>query len=155
MSDPTRQTTMRKLATRNKALASLVLAAAMGSGQAIAHGHHGMAMAGHWMAPAKAAKRRNPVPATPVSLARGEALFQAHCAACHGKHGEGDGPAGAALNPPPADLKAMSAHHSDGDLAWKTAHGRGAMPAWKGILKPKQIWDLVNHMRWLQGRRVP
>jgi mono/diheme cytochrome c family protein len=43
----------------------------------------------------------------------------------------------------------MSAYHSDGDLAWKISHGRGAMPAWKSILKSKQIWDLVNFIRRL------
>lgn len=117
------------------------------SGQALAHGHPGME--GHWMAPAKAAKQHNPLRATPASVTRGEALFQAHCAGCHGERGEGDGPAAITLNPKPSNLQAMSAEHSDGDLAWKIAHGRGAMPGWKNTLKPAQIWDLVNFIRRL------
>jgi hypothetical protein len=27
----------------------------------------------------------------------------------------------------------MAAHHPDGDLAWKIANGRGAMPPWKDV----------------------
>ena len=34
----------------------------------------------------------------------GKRLFDAHCAACHGAMGQGDGAAGAALDPRPADL---------------------------------------------------
>ena len=144
---------MHNLTIRTTMLAAL-LGTATGTGPAFAHEHEhehhpGMDMTGHWMAPAKAANKHNPVPATPESQARGEALFQTHCAACHGGRGEGDGPAGLTLNPKPADLKAMSAHHSDGDLAWKIAHGRGAMPGWKATLKPRQIWDLVNYLRRL------
>jgi high-affinity iron transporter len=48
-----------------------------------------------------------PVPTAPTrqpSLARGAALYQQVCAACHGLHGQGDGPAGAALDPPPIDF---------------------------------------------------
>jgi len=110
--------------------------------------HHGM-MAGHWMAPAKEAKRRNPVKPDKTSLARGKKLYPAHCASCHGEGGEGNGPAAEYLQPKPANLKEMAPQHADGDLAWKIAQGRGAMPAWKGTLKPQQIWDLVNYIKRL------
>lgn len=66
---------------------------------------------------------------------------------CHGPDGQGDGPAGAALNPPPSNLRAMAGQHSDGDFAWKIANGRGAMPAWSGTLTDNQIWDLVNYVQ--------
>lgn len=107
------------------------------------------AMHGHWMAPEAAAKRPNPVRADSASLARGKKLFKTSCASCHGTRGRGDGPAGAALNPRPADLTAMAGQHPDGDFAWKIANGRGPMPAWKGTLKDNQIWDLVNHVQSL------
>lgn len=35
---------------------------------------------------------------------RGEELYSTNCASCHGDLGLGDGPAGAALNPPPRDF---------------------------------------------------
>lgn len=106
-------------------------------------------MHGHWMAPEEAAKRPNPVKANNASRARGKKLFAANCATCHGVAGRGDGPAGAALNPKPADLATMAGQHPDGDFAWKIAEGRGAMPAWKQTLKDKQIWDLVNFIQGL------
>ncbi len=112
---------------------------------------HGDAAAtsAHWMAPEVAAKRPNPVRADSASLARGKKLFKTNCASCHGTRGRGDGPAGAALNPRPTDLTAMAGQHPDGDFAWKIANGRGPMPAWKGVLKDNQIWDLVNHVQSL------
>jgi mono/diheme cytochrome c family protein len=123
-----------------------------------AHGHEHhphmqdmQGMEGHWMAPAKEALRRNPVKSTSASKARGAALFRSHCVSCHGEQGMGDGPVAADLDPKPANLQMMAGHHSDGDLAWKIAHGRGSMPTWKGVLKSKQIWDLVNYIRHLSG----
>lgn len=118
-----------------------------------AHGIHteGMDMSEHWMAPEREAKRRNPARPTRASLRRGETLYRRHCALCHGPEGAGDGPAGAALTPKPANLQAMVGHHGDGDLAWKIAEGRGAMPAWKSRLQPRQIWDLVNYLKRLSG----
>ncbi len=118
------------------------------------HGKHTMggATAGHWMAPEDAAKRRNPISADGASLARGKNLYQANCASCHGAQGKGDGPAGKALNPKPADLATMAGRHPDGDFAWKIANGRGPMPAWKGTLSEAQIWDAVNFIQSLAPR---
>jgi len=114
---------------------------------------HGAATAtgGHWMAPEDAAKRPNPVAADRASRQRGRKLFAANCASCHGRAARGDGPAGAALNPRPADLTAMAGQHPDGDFAWKIANGRGLMPAWNGQLSEKNIWDLVNFIQSLAG----
>ena len=107
------------------------------------------AVHGHWLAPVAAAKRPNPVKANNASRARGQKLFAANCASCHGVAGRGDGPAGAALSPKPADLAAMAGRHPDGDFAWKIANGRGPMPAWNGRLSEKNIWDLVNFIQGL------
>ena len=109
------------------------------------------AMHGHWMAPEEAAKRPNPVKANNASRVRGKKLFAANCASCHGRAARGDGPAGAALNPKPADLTAMAGQHPDGDFAWKIANGRGPMPPWNGQLSEKNIWDLVNFIQGLAG----
>lgn len=117
-------------------------------------------MHGHWMAPEAAAKRPNPVKASNASRKRGQELFATNCVSCHGAAGRGDGSAGAALNPKPADLAAMAGQHPDGDFAWKIAEGRGPMPAWKEILAEKEIWDLVNYIQALgntksQSRATP
>ena len=105
----------------------------------------------HWSAPAAAAKRRNPVPATAASLDQGRQLFKQNCIACHGAEGRGDGPAAASLKPHPADLAMMAGHHPDGDLAWKIANGRGAMPAWNKTLSEDQIWMLVSYIKTLSA----
>lgn len=45
-----------------------------------------------------------PVPAAPASppdVAKGAALYESQCAACHGATGHGDGPAATGLDPPP------------------------------------------------------
>ncbi len=116
-----------------------------------AHEHHDEQA--HWMAPADAAKRPNPVSATTNSLARGEQIYLQNCVVCHGAEGEGDGPAGAGLNPPPANLKVMAPQHPDGDLAWKIAEGRGAMPGWKTSLSERDIWSVVNYIKGMSSAK--
>jgi mono/diheme cytochrome c family protein len=124
------------------------------SKKAMEHGSmKGMDYGAHWMAPPEAAARKNPVKADAASVSRGKQLFQSSCATCHGASGRGDGPVGKALDPKPADLTAMAGHHSDGDYAWKIANGRGAMPPWKGVLDDKQIWDVVNFVQSLGGKK--
>lgn len=107
-------------------------------------------MTEHWMAPEEAAKRPNPVPADRSSIERGRSLYQTHCTVCHGPQGRGDGPAAAGLSPRPPDLAEMAALHPPGDLAWKIENGRGPMPGWKGILKEREIWDIVNFIKNLK-----
>ena len=41
---------------------------------------------------------------TPALVEKGKASFATNCVACHGKGGEGDGPAAKALKPPPQNL---------------------------------------------------
>ena len=108
---------------------------------------HTLAAEEHWSAPEAAAKRRNPIPPTAPAIEEGRRLFKQHCVTCHGPAGRGDGPAAAALKPPPADLATMAGHHPDGDLAWKIANGRGAMPPWRGTLSDNQIWILVTFIK--------
>ena len=106
---------------------------------------------GHWSAPPEAVKRANPIPPDQTSIKRGKNLFKTYCIACHGSEGRGDGLAAAGLNPKPPNLVKMAGHHDDGDIAWKIENGRGAMPAWKGRLKEKEIWDLTNFIQTLSS----
>ena len=112
-------------------------------------GHHH----GHWQAPAAEAARPNPAPSDKASIEQGMKLYLSHCAACHGEQGRGDGPAGAGLSPRPADLTHTAEHHQDGDLAWKIATGKGAMPGWKGVLTEAQIWHVVNYLKSISSHR--
>ena len=104
-----------------------------------------------WMAPEKMAQRKNPVKVTSESIQQGKNLYQEHCALCHGSDGLGDGPAAQGLKQKPSNLVAMSGMHVDGDVAWKIAEGRGAMPGWKERLSEEQIWNLVNFIQSLKS----
>ncbi len=91
----------------------------------------------------------NPVEPTGNSIDNGKALFQTHCAVCHGPQGRGDGPAAAGLNPRPADLMQSARMLRDGVVAGVITDGRGAMPSFKAALNPSQIWDLTNFVKSL------
>jgi hypothetical protein len=72
-------------------------------------------------------------------------------------HGRGmrHGPAGAALNPPPADLAFASRRPmaTDAYFYWTIAEGGApvgsAMPPFKGVLAADEIWQLIAHLRRL------
>jgi mono/diheme cytochrome c family protein len=55
-------------------------------------------------------------------LAKGGAIYQANCAACHGEGGKGDGPGAGVLKPPPRD-------HTD--------------PAYMNTLTDKNLADVI------------
>ena len=96
--------------------------------------------------------RRSSVPYHVVSVASGTALFRTHCATCHGPGGRGDGPGGAGLPRPPADLTAPhTAQHTAGDMFWWLTHGipAGGMPPFDGVLSEEERWDLINFIRTL------
>lgn len=109
--------------------------------------------AAHWMSPKDTVVRNNPIKSDKDSISRGLALYKTNCVACHGEQARGDGPAGKALKPKPANLRQMSGKHPDGDFAWKISTGRGAMPPWKSVLSENQIWDLVNYIQSLAASK--
>ena len=52
----------------------------------------------------KYARMTDPLQPTAENLRAGRQLYEQNCAACHGPQGFGNGPAGANLDPPPANL---------------------------------------------------
>lgn len=93
----------------------------------------------------------NPFPPTSDSVATGEEVYMNVCTSCHGPTGLGDGPAGAGLNPPPADLVFHVPLHPDSELYMTILEGKPGtgMPAFKDQLSEEQIWHLVNFLRTL------
>lgn len=75
--------------------------------------------------------------------------WNAHCVACHGEEGGGDGPAAVAFTPRPADFTDSEFQESrtDEDLLRGIADGVGAMPAFTGQLTENQIDGLVQYIR--------
>lgn len=84
--------------------------------------------------------------------AAGAKLYAKHCTLCHGPEGKGDGPAGASLRPPAADLTSADVRgDSDEELLGIIANGKQgtAMPPWKGTLSEKQMQDVLAYIRSL------
>jgi mono/diheme cytochrome c family protein len=81
------------------------------------------------------------VPARHTSANSGKQMFEAYCAACHGKAGKGDGPVAAALKVRPTDLSILM-RQNNGKFpslqvakaitgeAGISAHGSKEMPIW-------------------------
>jgi copper transport protein len=90
-----------------------------------------------------------PVPASSDSIAAGAALFQTHCASCHGVDGLGDGPASAGLFPPPANMSVHIPLHDDQEIYQFIEDGfpGTAMPAFGEQLEREEIWHLTNYLR--------
>jgi mono/diheme cytochrome c family protein len=103
-----------------------------------------------WKAPARAARKKNPIALDAKSIAAGRSTFQTLCAVCHGPKGKGNGPAASGLKPKPRDLSAVSVSaQTDGELYWKIRNGRSPMPAFSQALKKNQVWNVVHYVRTL------
>ena len=96
----------------------------------------------------------DPLPDTSAKLRRGAALFERHCASCHGWNGQGGGPEAFALVPAPADLEWLARTpktRSGPYIYWSIAEGGREfefdMPAFKGRMPKKDIWALVAYIR--------
>lgn len=99
-----------------------------------------------------AAFATNPIRSSPESIARGRELFRKNCESCHGQEGQGDGPAASFLRKRPQDLTTLAPtpYFPDGVVAYRIANGKDVMPAWKGVLTEREIWDLINYIRSLR-----
>jgi mono/diheme cytochrome c family protein len=99
------------------------------------------------------AKMKNPVAATPASVAAGKKLYDGQCASCHGAAGKGDGKAGALLKPVPSDLTDGDWKHgqSDGQIFAIIRDGakQSGMRGYGSRIPANDIWNLVNYVRSL------
>ena len=80
----------------------------------------------------------------------GQAIFQEHCAACHGPTGKGDGYT--TFNPPVADLTSAKVHTQLAPQLIRTVHkGRAntAMGRWESVLSDQEIENVVAYIRSL------
>lgn len=85
--------------------------------------------------------------------AKGKAVYEQRCLACHGPQGKGDGPTGKVLVPPAADFtSAASKKKSDADLLTIIENGKPptAMMAWKGQLPGQDIQHVLAYVKTLR-----
>jgi mono/diheme cytochrome c family protein len=103
--------------------------------------------------------------------ASGRALFQQHCASCHGDDGKGAGPAAVAFKVQPPDLTELSRQNHGrfpkdrvvqairGNRT-ESAHGSTDMPVWGPVFRAmtgvneveveSRIRDLTEHLKSMQ-----
>jgi mono/diheme cytochrome c family protein len=167
----------RRLSTRLAiVVASLLLGSAgapgVGGGNGQADKHHHKADAGtlHLHAPVPPEYQSMTAPSglwtDPGAIARGQAIYGAKCAVCHGEQGAGDGPAAASLPLKPASFTdtAMVAEMTDAYWFWRVSEGgliepfRSAgsvMPAWKDELSVEDRWAVIAYQHSLSGHKGP
>ncbi len=92
-----------------------------------------------------------------ADAAKGQAVFSAKCASCHGKDGKGNpGMAKMVKKPGALDLTdAESAKKSDADFIAAIEKGPPPMPSYKGKLSDADIADAAAFVRSLSGGGAP
>ena len=112
----------------------------------------GVMSQGAWVVPAASKGKKNPVKATPESIAKGKALYNTHCKRCHGDPGKGNGlPLVPKTTDPASDVYQKN---TDGEMFYKATTGRGAKPSFKDVLKEEERWHIINFARSFQKKKV-
>ena len=104
---------------------------------------------------------------------RGPDLYHAHCAACQGPEGKGNGPVGAALKTKPADLTLLAKNNGgkfptqriqkfiSGDDPSLLSHGTREMPVWGPIFHQVEedqdfgnvrLQNLIKYLQTIQQK---
>lgn len=112
--------------------------------------------AGAYVVVAAPQEIRNPyAPGDSAALARGMAIYQNSCMACHGIQGRGDGPLAASMQPRPADLTLHVNQHDDATLMEWVSNGfpGSAMPAFADTLSEDDRWAVITYIRTLGAPR--
>ncbi|HEU4381996.1 MAG TPA: c-type cytochrome [Anaeromyxobacteraceae bacterium] len=102
--------------------------------------------------PAAARGAKNPLQATPETLAEARAHFADHCASCHANDGSGKTSLGQGLYPRVPDMRlAETQELTDGELFYIIENGirLTGMPAWGTAAKQAETWKLVHFIRHL------
>lgn len=105
---------------------------------------------------AAAAAIKNPVGATPQSIAAGQDTYRKSCAPCHGIKAEGG--SGNDLIPASPDLTDEMWDHGSTDGAIFDNIKNGVAPdfnmtPWKDQLKDDEIWNVVNYLRSIAKKK--
>jgi len=98
-------------------------------------------------------RQKNPLSATPETIADGKEAFSHYCIACHGMDGQNTGvPFADRMSPPIASLASEDVQrYTDGQLKWVIDNGiwPSGMPGSEGTLSDEEIWSIVVFLRHL------
>jgi mono/diheme cytochrome c family protein len=103
-----------------------------------------------------AKKVKNPVAATPESIAAGKQTYQKYCKFCHGDDAKGEGKM-APKDSHPSNLidDTWDRGSSDGEIFAVISEGAGPkfqMKGFKSKLTAQEMWNLVNYLRSLSPK---
>ena len=88
----------------------------------------------------------------------GKSIYEANCSPCHGMKGEGDGPAGANLNPKPRNYAKDGFKYGSSIEEVKRTVLEGidgtAMPPWSNVLSDEQIVQVAEYVKFLASQSV-
>lgn len=90
--------------------------------------------------------------------AKGKQIYDTYCLTCHGPNGDGQGPVGKTLNPPPRDFTKGDFKYggTDQDIFDVISNGAASkggsalMAPWGAVIPEAQRWDLVAYVRSLK-----
>jgi mono/diheme cytochrome c family protein len=104
-----------------------------------------------WIAPAREARKKNPVAPDAKSIAAGQTIYHDQCLKCHGERGKGDGPGAKDLKVKVRDLSdPQIAGQTDGSIFWKITTGRTPMPTFEKLIPADEDrWNVINYSRTL------
>jgi hypothetical protein len=87
---------------------------------------------------------------------RMDLIYAQRCANCHGAGGRGDGTIAASLQTSPPDFRDTVQRKSNSQIRRAIAEGKGAMPAFDPALRPSEINDMLQMVRFLsrEGREL-
>lgn len=98
--------------------------------------------------------RRNPLRFTDISVERGRRIYMSQCAMCHGPKGDGKGDLAdeMKITPPDFTKAGVLGKRTDGELFAILNQGSPKMPGQGDRMSEKQRWEVVNFLRFLEGK---
>lgn len=93
-----------------------------------------------------------------ADAAAGKTKYDQFCSTCHGTAGDGQGPVGKTLNPPPRDFTTGDFKYggTDQDLFDVITNGAAAkggsplMAPWGAVIPEADRWAIIKHIRSLR-----
>jgi len=96
-----------------------------------------------WNVPDDQQKKLAPMMFNEQTQKTGKDIYMLNCKSCHGDPGMDNA---VKLNPMPSDLAKVGVQ-SDGSFYYKISSGRSPMPAFKNVLSPTDIWNVISFIR--------